>query len=164
MKIHVDLNEESINKAIRKLEEYQKWLDKKADEISRKLAEIGATNISLEFSRAIYTGPKDISVNVENIGDGKYAIIASGETVLIAEFGAGVTYGYGHPENGKFGMGPGTHPDGVGHWNDPNGWWLPKSKGGEHTYGNPPAMAVYNTEQMLKKEIQKIAEEVLSSD
>ena len=164
MNLRINLSAPSIDEAIKKLQDYQKRLDEKANKLAERLASMGATNVSLEFSRVLYTGPKDISVSVEALGNGRYAIIASGETVLIAEFGAGVTYGYGHPENSKFGMGPGTHPDGVGHWDDPNGWWLPKSKGGEHTYGNPPAMAMYNTEQMLKKEIRRVAEEVFSSD
>lgn len=164
MNLRINLSAPSIDEAIKKLQDYQKSLDAKANKLAERLASMGATNVSLEFSRVLYTGPKDISVSVESLGNGRYAIIASGETVLIAEFGAGVTYGYGHPENSKFGMGPGTHPDGVGHWDDPNGWWLPKSKGGEHTYGNPPAMAMYNTEQMLKKEIRRVAEEVFSSD
>lgn len=154
----------SIDRAIKQLQDYQKKLDEKANKIAQRLAEMGATNVSLGFARAIYNGKKDIDVTVENLGEGKYAIVASGETVLFAEFGAGVKYGDGHPQAAEFGMGPGTYPYGKGHWDDPNGWWIPKSAGGGHTYGNPPNMPMYNTEQALKKEIERVAREVFSSD
>lgn len=83
--------------------------------------------------------------------------------MLFIEFGSGDTYGHGHPQNAEFGMGPGTYsegPNGKGHWKDPNGWWIPKSAGGGHTYGNPPAMVMYRTARELEREIQTIAEEV----
>lgn len=153
----------SIDNAIKQLEAYQKKMDEKADEIASRLASMGATSVSLGFARAIYNGEKDFDVTVENRGNGRYAIVASGETVLFAEFGAGVTYGYGHPQAAEFGMGPGTYPYGKGHWNDPKGWWIPKSAGGGHTYGNPPNMPMYNTEQELKNEIERVVMEVLGS-
>jgi hypothetical protein len=164
MIIHIDLNEESVDKAIKQLNAYKRLLDKKTEEIAKRLAEMGATKVSLGFARSVYNGPQNVNVTVENRGNGQYAIVASGETVLFAEFGAGVRYGYGHPEANAFGMGPGTYPNGKGHWNDPKGWWIPKSAGGGHTFGNPPNMPMYNTEQELKKEIDRVVREVLSSD
>lgn len=165
MNIRIDaFDESSVDNAIKRLKDYQKKLDKRVDEIASRLAAMGATKVSLGFARSVYNGPKDVDVTVENRGNGQYAIVASGETVLLAEFGAGARYGYGHPEANTFGMGPGTYPEGKGHWNDPNGWWIPKSAGGGHTYGNPPNMPMYNTEQELKKEIARVVREVLSSD
>ena len=167
MKISMTLDPKSIDAAIAQLEAYRDGLDAKAQMLVERLTMMGATNVSLSFSRLIYTGPVDISVSVEERGKAKYAIVANGETVLIAEFGAGLI-GYGHPEPKVDGveMGPGTYPDSKGHWNDEKGWWLPRSKtGGKavHTFGNPPTMAMYNTAKDLKKELLRVAQEVFKA-
>ena len=166
MKISINaFSLKSINHAIKQLESFQSKLDAKTEELCRRLAEMGAVNVSLDYARAIYTGSKDISVSVESRGGGSYAIIASGETVLVVEFGAGVTMGDGHPQAAQFGMGVGTYP-GQRHAFDPNGWYLPKSAGayaGQHTYGNPPSMTMYNTEKDLQREIERVAREVFRS-
>lgn len=155
-KITVELNARSINKAIKELRRLDAEWDRKIDEVVRRLAEIGATKASIGFSRAIYTGDNDVSISVEPIENG-YSIIASGETVLFIEFGSGVTYGYGHPE--PMGYGPGTYP-GKGNWNNPNGWYLPRSKGWAHTYGNPPSATMYHTGKALQQEVLRVAQEV----
>lgn len=162
--IKMDLDEKSIDKAIKELERYKKQLDRKCKTLAKRLAEIGAVQVSLIYARVPYTGNKDISIAVKKKEGNRYAIQANGETVLFVEFGAGITYGDGHPLNGEFGMGPGTYPDGKGHWNDPKGWYLPKSAGGGHTYGNPPSMAMFNTAEELRGEIEKIAREVFASN
>lgn len=159
MKIKISLDTKSINASIKQLDDYMKNLDSKIDELAKRLADMGAVDVSLGFSKAKYDGKKDFDVSVEG-DNGKYRIIVSGESVLFVEFGSGVTYGYGHPEADKHGMGPGTYPDGKGHWNDPNGWWIPKSKGGGHTYGNPPNMPMYLTAKELRKEVERVAKEV----
>lgn len=157
-KITIELNPTSINKAIKDIRELNAEWDRKIDEVTRRLAEIGATKASLGFSRAVYTGDNDVSISVEPIENG-YSIIASGEAVLFIEFGSGVTYGYGHPAPMNYG--PGTYP-GNGHWDDPKGWWLPKDKGGLHTYGNPPSATMYQTGKELQQEILRIAREVFT--
>ncbi len=163
MKIHVDLNPSSIDRAIKQLQDYQKKLDEKAQEVAKRLADIGATRARIDFSNAPYDGNKEFDVTVENVDNG-YRVLASGESVLFVEFGAGITYGHGHPQEAEFGMGAGTYPNGKGHWNDPKGWWIPKSAGGGHTYGNAPSMPMYNAEQEIKFNIEQIVREVFSSD
>lgn len=160
--IHMTLDPASIDAAIRELREYQKRLKQKAEELARKLADIGAVNVSLGYARTIYTGQTDVEVKVEQKSPTSYAIVASGETVLFLEFGAGVTYGYGHPEPSVDGvqMGPGTYPSDKGHWDDPKGWWIP---GSEHTYGNPPSMTMYLTAKELRDRIEEVAREVFST-
>ena len=163
MKVTIDvLDPKSIDKAIQQLNDYADGLDVKSKTLCERLASMGATNVSFGFSRLFYTGPVDIEVSVQELGGERYAILASGETVLIAEFGAGVTYGDGHPLNTEFGMGPGTYP-GQKHAMDPKGWYLPKAKGGGHTYGNPPTMAMYNTGKDLRREILRVAQEVFKT-
>lgn len=159
--IKMSLNAASIDKAIQELRNYQKDLERKCREIALKCADLGAASARIDFSQASYVGGKDWDVGVEPIDKG-YKIVANGATVLFLEFGAGAVWGYGHPQAGEFGMGPGTYPDGKGHWNDPNGWYLPKEKGGYHTWGNAPAMPMYNAARQIEKEVERIAREVFN--
>lgn len=158
-KIVVPLSESGIQKIQDELMVYRKWQEKKARELAERLATLGAAVASIRFSRAVYTGKKDVEVTVEGLPNG-YKVKADGESVLFIEFGSGVTYGYGHPEAGEFGMGPGTYPDGKGHWDDPKGWYLPKSAGGGHTFGNPPAMPMYEARKAIEQELPRIVKEV----
>ena len=157
---------QSIQAAIDQLDDYIAWLDRKCRELAQRLASMGATKASLDYSRAVYTGNRDVTVEVVEREPNKLAVLAGGETVLFVEFGAGVTYGYGHPQAAEFGYGPGTYPseskdkDGNGNWNNPNGWYIP---GGEHTYGNPPSMTMYNTAKDLRREVARIAQEVFAT-
>ena len=169
MKISINVfDSRSIDKAIDQLNDYANSLEQKTKVLVDRLTMMGATNVSIAYSRLFYTGPVDISVDVKDLGEGKYAIVASGETVLIAEFGAGLI-GYGHPDPQVGGqqMGPGTYPNAKGHWNDGKGWYLPRSKTGGnrvHTFGNPPTMAMYNTAKDLKAEMLRVAQEVFKSN
>lgn len=145
----------SVSRAQRRLDEYFADLIEKANTVCERLATIGAVRASLDFSRAIYNGTNDVAVTVEPIDNG-YAIHATGNAVLFIEFGSGASYGYGHPE--PEGYGPGTYP-GKGHWDDPNGWWYGNH---EHSYGNPPAQAMYNAKREIQAEVQRIADEVFA--
>ena len=158
-KIVVPLSESGIQKIQDELTVYRKWQEEKARELAERLAALGATVASIRFSRAVYTGKKDVEVTVEELPNG-YKVKADVESVLFIEFGSGVTYGYGHPEAGEFGMGPGTYPNGKGHWDDPKGWYLPKSAGGGHTFGNPPAMPMYEARKAIEQELPRIVKEV----
>lgn len=155
----VDLSAAGITTLQKALKDYDKWLKQKSDELCKRLADMGAVKASLNFSRAVYTGPEDHEITIEP-RDGGYAVRASGETVLFVEFGTGLV-GYGHPE--AHDMGPGTYP-GKGHWNDPKGWYLPKDKqdkdGTKHTYGNPPNMPMYSTVKELEQELARVVKEV----
>lgn len=162
--ITIDIfNPASIDAAVKEIREYSKWVQKKTKELSKRLAAIGVTLAAIEYSRVPYHGLKDVNLSIE-IGakPNQYDIVAAGETVLILEFGAGVTYGYGHPQPSVEGtpMGPGTYPSEKGHWDDPKGWYIP---GGEHTYGNPPSMAMYLTAKELRNRLLEVVQEVFSS-
>jgi hypothetical protein len=147
---------DSVLRAERSLETYIADLIEMANTVCERLASMGAVRASLDFSRAIYNGTNDVEVTVEPISNG-YAIHARGNAVLFIEFGSGASYGYGHPE--PEGYGPGTYP-GKGHWDDPNGWWYGNH---EHSYGNPPAQAMYNAKREIQAEVQRIADEVFNT-
>lgn len=157
--ISVPLTEKGIDQLIKKLDEYEKWLKRKSNELAERLATLGATYASLGFSTALYEGERDVLISVEHRGDGHFAVKANGETVLIIEYGAGVTMGYGHPEVRKFG--PGTYP-GQTHAMDPHGWWYSENGKSRHTYGNPPNAPMYNTVKNLEQEFARIVREVFS--
>ena len=160
-KVIVPLSVSGIEQLQKAVGEYQKWQEQKTAELLDRLAMLGASTASIRFARATYTGLKNATVTVEPIANG-YVIKAEGQSVLFLEFGSGIRYGSGHPENAEYGMGPGTYPDGKGHWDDPKGWWLPKNKGGGHTYGNPPAMAMYEARKSIEQELARIVKEVFS--
>ena len=149
----------NYGRSLTDLVRYKAWVKEKETLLRQKLAAIGATVASLEFRRAIYNGTNDVSVRVAD--NGKTATIyAEGSAVLFIEFGSGAKYGYGHTEAEKFGYGPGTYsdgPEGKGHWKDENGWWFGDS---QHTYGNPPAMAMLKSRDAMVEQVTKIAREV----
>lgn len=157
--IQVELTNKSINNAIKELRKYKLWIEQKEKELRLRLAQLGATVASIQFSRAIYNGTNDVTVRVDDTGS-VAVIYAEGESVAFIEFGSGAKYGYGHPQAGEFGVGPGTYPDGKGHWDDPKGWWYGS---GQHSYGNPPAMAMYGAVQAITEQVTRIAKEVFSS-
>lgn len=140
---------------------FQKELEEKSTLLCQKLAERGAEVAKIGFSQAVYDGPNDTEISVE--GEGlSYTVKANGEAVLFIEFGTGITYsGQNHPE--PHGMVPGTWsegPMGKGHWNDPNGWYIPKERGGGKTYGNPPNAAMFNAAETLRQTIADTVREV----
>ena len=150
------LSRSSVQDAIKELKKYKKWITEKENQLRIRLAARGATVASIQFARAIYSGTNDVSVRVDDTGS-VAVIYAEGSAVAFIEFGAGAKYGYGHPMNSEFGTGPGTYPDGKGHWDNPNGWYYGHS---EHTFGNPPAMAMLNARDKMVEELTQIAREV----
>jgi len=153
----------SIDEIIKGLEDYKRSLKSKADALVKALAEAGCEAVSITYGAWPYKGSREAEVTVEQRGPAQYAIVASGETVLILEFGAGVSYSaIQHPLAEEMGYGPGTYPGQV-HAMDPRGWYLPKSaagRNGVHTYGNAPSMAMYNTGKSLREVVQQVAKEV----
>jgi len=156
--VRISLSDESIKNGIKEVQKYKRWVLDKENELRTRLATLGATVASIQFSRAIYNGSNDVSVRVDDTGS-VAVIYAEGESVAFIEFGAGIKYGYGHPQAGEHGMGPGTYP-GKGNWDNEKGWWYGH---GQHSYGNPPAMAMYEAVQKMTEELTRIAREVFSS-
>lgn len=157
-RINVSLDDKSIDNAIKELKQYKMWVLEKEKELRLRLAAVGATVASIQFSRAIYNGTNDITVRVDDTGS-VAVVYAEGESLLFIEFGSGATYGYGHPLAGAHGYGPGTYPSEKQNWDNPKGWYYAK---GQHSYGNPPAMAMYEAVQKITEQVTQIAREVFS--
>lgn len=158
-------------KALKQLLEYIDDVKRKTDEVAHRLAEIGngfAMEVFIEALQTYVGDPGFYNVEVKEYGNGQYAIVASGEVLVILEFGAGITYGKGHPKANEFGFGPGTYP-GQTHALTGEGWYVPKSKvrpgasaKERHTYGNQPAMAMWEAALKMKDELEKVAKDVFS--
>lgn len=170
--IAMSLSTTSITSALKELRRIERDVSKKMDTMCKRLAEIGATRVSMEYARAWYVGPKDISVSVEE-ADGGYKIVASGQAVAFVEFGAGAKYGGAYPvvdgldpaltAAGSWSSDPSV---GKGHWDDPNGWRLPRGSvplsGESRSWGNPPAMGMYYAGQDIRQNVERIAREVFA--
>ena len=162
--IKISVDTKSLNHVINTVDKKLERYTKKVNNLTRKLAEMGATKVSLGYARALYDGYNDIDVSVEESENG-FDIIASGEKVLFVEFGTGITMGYGHPQAGEFGYGPGTYNPQSGNWKNPNGWYFKDTDGQKyHTYGNPPSMTMYETAKQLKEAVLETAKVVLLND
>ena len=158
------ISEATVKAAAEELRRYAEWVQRKEAELIAKLAERGRAVASVKFAGAQYDGTNDVSVRVDNTGS-VAVIYAEGTAVAFIEFGSGAAMGYGHPDAGKHGLGPGTWSTdeslgGKGHWDDPDGWYY---KHGEKSHGNPPAMAMYDAVQTMTAEITTIAREVFGT-
>lgn len=88
-------NKDSIDKAVRQLNDYAKKLKIAEDEIVKQLADIGCRVVEMNFSEV---EPFPHYIAREKTPNG-YAVVAYGEDVMFIEFGAGVTtQDYEHPE------------------------------------------------------------------
>lgn len=161
-KITIGIDGSGINEALKVIAEEKKWLKSKCDELSKRLAEMGATKAEVNFAAAYYDGDiGKITVKADQRGKNTYTVMASGREVLFIEFGTGLI-GYGHPEAG--GYGPGTYPPtdpAHPRWNQKGGWFY-NDEGGEahHTHGNPPNMPMYNSVKELEQELSRVVQEV----
>ena len=175
MKVDVNIFDyASVSRATRRLDEYYSDLSRKADEVCRRLAELGCTRATLDFSNATYDGVNDVDVKVEAIDNG-YRVRATGNAVMFIEFGAGVyhngTGSYpGELEPGVVGIGE------YGQGRGKHDWWFYKGPLGNAggvasdkypglylTHGNPPAAAMYHAKQEVKDAVERIAREVFNS-
>ena len=160
-------NPASIDAAVKETRAYGQWVQRKTEELAKRLAEYGLRRVQVGYNAALYDEDKtkrDVTLTVEERGTGQYAIVAYGYDVLLLEFGSGVKYGGGHPLDGEFGMGPGTFP-GQTHVPVPGYWWYTGEDGKSHySIGNAPSMVMYLTAMELRQEIMRIAREVFASD
>ena len=172
---------QSIDAAIKKLNDYVKSLELKTKELKVRLASAGYIIASEGFGTALYDGTNDVSVELSEEGD-KLVIRASGQTVYFIEFGTGV-HNPEHPlQSGGDGELDSNLPDLVGHgqygyglgrlksWRYPmdkgagtGGEPDPKHKGYYITHGNPPNMPMYNAAKTMRSEVLRIAREVFKT-
>lgn len=158
-----------VDKVVKQLERYKKKLQDKQKMLIQKLAELGVQVADSGFARVSVDGKKDIQPGQVLWGkdDSTAYVVVTGETVLIVEFGAGITMGYWHPLAQEMGYGPGSWSDdpalnGKGLWDRPGGWKYPGS-GKNRSLGNKPAKAMYEASQRIRSEVSKAAREVFGN-
>lgn len=170
--ISFSLSSASIRKAWDELEAYRKSVPAKTDEVCKRIAERIRSYAEEGFAAAVSgtainrpDTPASVDVTVEVRGNSIYAVVASGEDAVWAEFGAGVYYNGSagtspHPKGaelgyviGGYGKGKGTRQ--VWGYFDENGNLV-------LTRGTPASMPLYNALVRARSEIESIAREVFS--
>lgn len=161
-----------LDAVIKRLEDEKKRIERNQHILLEKLAAIGIDVASTRFSTARYDGTNDVSVPhvPEWVNDTTLQISASGSTVYFIEFGTGVHYSETHPKAGEFGAVRGGYGHGLGKldsWRyegEPgtDGEVSSKHPGYVVTHGNPPARAMYDAAEEIRRQILEIAKEVYS--
>lgn len=165
--MNMELKTTGIDNVLKRLDTYKKQIPSKMKLLMERLAVIGAYRARVDFSAAMYAGENDVEVTVNAIANG-YEVVASGKSVLFIEFGTGVINPE-HPKSGEFGFAHGTYGQGKGA--NPNGWVYVGEQGNAgqtvregvyRTRGNPPAKAMYNSSEEVRRRIQEVAREVFN--
>lgn len=169
--IKIELSERGIDKMIKEIQKYEKFVNSKVEEFLNRLTSEGARIAQMRFDIAFYDGDNDVKVEVEKRDETTVAIVATGMTTLFIEFGTGITYPHDNPDPVSAQYPAGSWSDGEfgkGHWDNPHGWWYGTgADGGKpyvHTRGNPANLSMYNTKQDLIRMVKNIAEEVFKYD
>lgn len=175
----------SIDAAVKEMREYSKWVQRKADVLRDRVAELIRDRAQPVFDAAVVDdtfltivkngmntpeSPKTggVTVTVEPGKDNVTLVIANGEEAVWAEFGAGVHY------NGAVGSYPnplaetldyvaaiGTYGKGYG---AKETWGFLGDDGQIHlTHGAPASMPLYKAVQSVSRDIVRIAKEVFST-
>lgn len=82
----------SIRNAAREVEDTTKWIEKKSDELCRRLAELGEDVALTAYADAGAEANDDVDVEVVKSGK-QYILRAFGSQVYFVEFGAGTAAG-----------------------------------------------------------------------
>ena len=171
------LDSESIKKLNKELMAFRTKAKRDVKNICNRLAEIGKSRAEIEFAAVPYDGEKDVSLSVgfhkaygaKSFGFSAWGaayfnvtvLSATGETVYFLEYGSGAFQppyaGETTPglERGSWSL----SEKGKGHWDDPNGWYVSH---GVKSWGNPPANAMYHAEQEIRRNADRVIQEVLN--
>ena len=175
----IGLDASGIDSLIRGLEEYEKWLNEKAKVLISRLSERGYEVASAGFGSAEYDGVNDVTVDIDDRGELRKAVVAIGNAALFIEFGTGVVYPDNHPDKpagiagrGEYGKGHGSQRT-WGYYGDElgsHGVYATTKKGKIRephvvlTHGNPANMPMYLGAKTVKEEFEAIVKEVFSDD
>lgn len=167
--ISFSLSPDSIQKAIRQVEEYKESFLSKNELFVQRLAEIGIPVINERMSAA--QGDSDpahstyIKVNSSG-GISEAVLTVEGKDLLFIEFGAGRFFNgepgtSPHPKGEEFGYTIGSY--GKGHGADD--YWFYRSDTGEIiiSFGTEATMPVYSAGVEIRQRIREIAREVFGS-
>lgn len=170
--VKVPLSQRGIDTLLPEIESYTVWLKERSQVLLDRLAQAGFEVASARFAKAVYDGTNDASVSLETRSEGVRAVVAVGASVLLIEFGTGVTYPDNHPQAAELGMKRGEYGKGHGkqsswgYYGDPgtNGVVKMKKDGSTVviTHGNPANMPMYETVKELEAMLPELVKEVFS--
>ena len=156
MNIDIELSEESIDSAIRQIEEYEKKLLANTSQLVKDTAVQVEEYCAYELSFHIDTGATIASLHHKDYKDGKYgstSVVRVGGAAVWLEFGTGVVTnnssvgGYVHPRGAAVGAyGLGTY--GQGHGADPD------------FHGIPATLFMWNSAQTARRDIPNLARRI----
>lgn len=172
MNISIRMNSESIEDAIKRLEDYEHTMRQKCQELSKRLAQLGMDVVNATYVGAAYAGTNDIEVHLE-FADNRCTIVANGSALGFIEFGTGIAYPLGEyasqagaPPHGTYGQGRGATGKKWVYKGEPGTIGEPDSKrpGLVWTKGNPPANAFPAAVKEIQEQAVEIAKEVFRFD
>lgn len=160
MKINITLDSASIDKAIQRIESYQKSIQSKANKLLMRLADIGVAEVQNCFAATNYHGdggePKIYREKTEN----GYKVVADGDDVLFIEFGTGDAAFY--PEDVGINVYPGSwsSTEGTGEYAKYGSWHHKKVK---YRYSDP-ALGFVRAKAEILYQAPTIAKEIFNVD
>ena len=167
--IKLNLSAESIDAAIREVEQFQQWIQEKTKELLNALAQQGYEICSYHFSLAAYDGTNDVQCSFEERGENVVAVVAVGHATLFIEFGTGIMFPDDHPEaaennmiRGEYGKKQGANPNGWYYRGDPGTYGEVDKNGKVHTYGSPANMCMYLAIRDVERMFEETARRVFS--
>ena len=153
--IAIELSVDSCNKAIKELQEYQKRIKPKLDEVCRRVAEVGRDEaLSIINGIRLQDGNAVERVDVVKIDNG-YKLVMEGEDVYFIEFGTGdgVSAHYDVSVPVAWGSWSAEHSQML--WN--KGFWYYDNV--RYT-GTTAYMPMYYAERKMREEAPRIVKEV----
>ena len=152
--VTLQLSADSCQRAIDELEKYQRDIDRKMDEVCRRLAEVGALEAQahLDLSNGNILAQIDPPTPIEN----GYKLTMSGEDVYFIEFGTGDAAN-AHGYTPLVSVYPGSFSENNAQMYSTYGFWY---YGGEQYTETPAYMPMYYAGKKIREELPRIAKEV----
>jgi len=177
MTLDIDLDEKSLDRAIRLLELYQKDFMPKVHVVVDHLAKAAEDNARAELQQHVWSGETIASLHTEK-QDGKYTAtrtVKVGGAAVWLEFGTGVVANncekgeFVHPYAKELGMyGIGEYGYGLG--SNPKGWYFDSDAEwangtynvyeSHHTFGIPATLFMYHSAWAARREMPRYAKGV----
>lgn len=165
--IKLQLSEQSVNAAVKELEEYKNSLVTKTRELVEELGRIGIETITNSLAQAEGDSDTNIErlVEIKAVGNRiRATLYARGRHIMFLEYGAGIHYNGAagqspNPNGQKFGYVIGSY--GKGHGTEDSWVYYNEETGGFRTsQGTKAVMPMYNADDKIRKEFRSVAKKV----
>lgn len=166
LKLKINLNKpDSIENAIKELQDYEKKLNNKIQKLIESLTNDGVevANAWIMASQGDSEKPK-VTFQVSPVGDiVKAQVFMTGKDVLFIEFGAGIHFnGEDTPHAADFGYGIGTYNPNSNNAMELEGWYYWTGTERVHSYGTEGTYPMYHAAETMRNNIIKKALETFS--